>query len=103
MDPADHTSVPILIGAEEPFFAGHFPGDPVVPGAWLLDRAIRELVARGVVPRESLEIGVVKFLRRVRPGSTLRLHWRAAGEWLTVEFEQDQDAVMVASLRARRP
>lgn len=64
----------LQIPAQHPMFAGHFPGRPIVPGAWLLAQALQALA------REAPEYGpgayaaqVVKFHRPVPPDSTLDL------------------------------
>lgn len=73
-------SVDIHIPPDHPAFAGHFPGQPLLPGVSLLAEVLEavmcepELVARvGPTPR----IGVAKFLAPVRPGATLTLRFDA--------------------------
>lgn len=54
------------IAADHPALAGHFPGNPVVPGALLLDEIISALVcAAGTTP---VAIATAKFLRPLLPG-----------------------------------
>ena len=65
----------------EPCFQGHFPGDPVFPGVYIIEAMAQ---AGGMIFAESgsSQIGViaavdkVKFLREVIPGDTLVLHCR---------------------------
>jgi 3-hydroxymyristoyl/3-hydroxydecanoyl-(acyl carrier protein) dehydratase len=73
-------TVTLEISPQHPAFAGHFPGTPIVPGALLLDEAVRVLsaVAEGGAVR--CEIAATKFLSVVRPG-----------EALSVEHEQCDD------------
>ena len=61
-----------------PCYAGHFPGDPIVPGVLLLDLIV-EALGRGA-PRL---IGSVKFHRAVRPGDGFTLRCRSEGETLS--------------------
>ncbi|HWL54473.1 MAG TPA: 3-hydroxyacyl-ACP dehydratase FabZ family protein [Chthoniobacteraceae bacterium] len=59
---------------EEPFFQGHFPGDPLVPGV-ILSEALAQ-VAGLVVQRPGLRLAAIrsmKFLAPVRPGETIEL------------------------------
>lgn len=53
---------------EHPAFAGHFPGNPIVPGVLLLDAAVHALNADAPV-----RIDAAKFLDVVRPGEALAL------------------------------
>jgi 3-hydroxyacyl-[acyl-carrier-protein] dehydratase len=86
------------LSAAEPFFRGHFPGYPLMPGALICDglfQAAALLLRRsrqGVAPERSLVLtGLdrVRFLRPVVPGDQLVLevtlvkrrppHWIAHG------------------------
>lgn len=53
-----------------PAFAGHFPGQPMLPGVVLLDliQAEADLAAHGLI---LTGIAQVKFLRPVRPGEVV--------------------------------
>jgi len=73
------------VPVDHPAFAGHFPGNPIVPGVVLLDRAI--LCAEQLIgqPVTHWQIGNAKFLSPVGPGETLHfaLEQKASG---TVAF-----------------
>jgi len=55
-----------------PSAAGHFPGNPIIPGALLLDE-----VVRAIADGEAGDIAIrsVKFLLPVRPGDGVELQW----------------------------
>ena len=58
---------------DEPFFAGHFPAMPVVPGVFMLE-ALAECARRSLPPGATLASApLVRFRRRVSPGETLEL------------------------------
>jgi acyl-CoA synthetase (AMP-forming)/AMP-acid ligase II len=73
---ADGTPVHVTheVPADHPVFAGHFPGQPLLPGA-LLVAEVMEAIAR--VPAMVARLGphptlaAVKFLAPVRPGATI--------------------------------
>jgi 3-hydroxymyristoyl/3-hydroxydecanoyl-(acyl carrier protein) dehydratase len=57
---------------DHPAFAGHFPGQPILPGVVLLDEALR--AARELAPgARGWGLPQAKFLQAVRPGDELRL------------------------------
>ncbi|MGH8995012.1 MAG: 3-hydroxyacyl-ACP dehydratase FabZ [Acidimicrobiales bacterium] len=68
------------LGADEPFFAGHFPGRPTLPGVLMIE-ALAQLGGIAVLsdPRYAGKLplfgGVNKarFRRQVNPGETLEL------------------------------
>lgn len=59
-----------VVGADHPMLAGHFPGHPIVPGAWLLAwvvaTAARRLAAE-CDTRAVIGVKRVKFLRPLAP------------------------------------
>ena len=57
-----------------PAFAGHFPGNPIVPGVVILDQALlfAEKLLSGDVDRTGAwQVGNAKFLSPVAPGEVL--------------------------------
>jgi 3-hydroxyacyl-[acyl-carrier-protein] dehydratase len=63
-----------IVPVDHPAFAGHFPGNPVVPGVVLLDLAVHAVADAAGNGLEVCEIGSVKFLSPVKPGDTLEIH-----------------------------
>lgn len=64
--------VTCVIPADHPALAGHFPGNPIVPGVLLLD-----LVRAAVVPAGAGLAGVetVKFQDVLRPDQPFEIVW----------------------------
>lgn len=69
------------VSHNEPFFQGHFPGEPVMPGVMIVE-ALAQAAAVGLAVREGFDEGQVgylasvdgaKFKRKVVPGDQLRL------------------------------
>ncbi|MCA0402658.1 MAG: 3-hydroxyacyl-ACP dehydratase FabZ [Proteobacteria bacterium] len=101
----------------EPFFTGHFPGNPIMPGVLMLEAlaqasAILSNLSR--VPPEGYQflyyfagIDNVKFKQIVRPGDQLRLEvkllatkrnfWRVAGEVFVEDKLACQAEILSAS------
>ncbi len=69
------------VTTNEPFFTGHFPGEPVMPGVLLIEAAaqVGGMLVLGTVPDPEnystyfLKIDKVKFKQKVVPGDTLIL------------------------------
>ena len=81
-------SVALRVAPEHPTFAGHFPGQPLLPGVVLLSEVIEAALAEpalasllGPAPR----LGAAKFLAPVRPGSELTLRLSSTERGLRFE------------------
>jgi 3-hydroxyacyl-[acyl-carrier-protein] dehydratase len=68
-----------------PTAAGHFPGNPIIPGALLLAEVLRCIDQAEDTRFASCNIKAAKFLHPVRPGDTVSIEYAfsAAG---TIEF-----------------
>lgn len=60
------------IPPDHPCLAGHFPGNPVVPGVVLLDRVL-EAIERRSGPTGPLRLPQAKFLQPLKPGEEARV------------------------------
>jgi 3-hydroxymyristoyl/3-hydroxydecanoyl-(acyl carrier protein) dehydratase len=72
-----------LIPADHPTAPGHFPGNPILPGALLLDLVVTAIA--GERDGEAVQIKSAKFLQPVRPGARLALRWQASGGGIRFE------------------
>jgi acyl-coenzyme A synthetase/AMP-(fatty) acid ligase len=68
---------------DHPSFAGHFPGQPVLPGVVLLSMVMEALQSRLDTPAQ---IDQAKFLAPVLPGDTLALNVTTRGNSLQFEL-----------------
>ncbi len=76
MNGVTHRTVPV----DHPAFAGHFPGNPILPGVVLLDMALQAIAISAGTRLDACEIGAVKFLHPVHPGDQLEIrHQFSAG------------------------
>jgi len=92
-----HT-VALHIAPDHPAFAGHFPGQPLLPGVLLLAEVLEAVLDEpalatdvGPAPR----IAAAKFLAPVRPGARLTLH--LASDTRGVRFEVREGDRVAAS------
>jgi 3-hydroxyacyl-[acyl-carrier-protein] dehydratase len=94
--------------SNDPMFAGHFPGDPLVPGVILTEALAQTagIVAASTHPENSQPrfllsaIRRMKFFRAVRPDERIVLHARkiaAVDELLQFEVEALVDGEPVAA------
>jgi 3-hydroxymyristoyl/3-hydroxydecanoyl-(acyl carrier protein) dehydratase len=83
--------VVVNIAADHPAFAGHFPGQPLLPGVSLLAEALEALLddpalAALVGPRPT--ISNAKFLAPVRPGARLTVQLDAGPRGVRFEVKE---------------
>lgn len=60
-------------GADDPTFAGHFPGSPILPGVFQLEMARAAAEWTLACTLTVREIAKAKFQRPILPGETVRL------------------------------
>jgi 3-hydroxyacyl-[acyl-carrier-protein] dehydratase len=68
-------NLPLSVAADHPAYAGHFPGQPIVPGVVLLDETLHALAVRQGLAVSAGQIKSAKFPSPVRPGEALRLNY----------------------------
>ena len=107
------------VTANEPFFQGHFPGEPIMPGVFIIEAMaqVGGILARlsipGVMERENanpirfVAMDKVKFRKPVIPGDQIRFEieplrtgskvWKVAGKAL-VDGQLVAEAVLVATI-----
>src|SRR6266849_899330 len=80
------------VTANEPFFAGHFPDFPVMPGVLIVEAMAQTagvLVLKSIPDRENkrvllVSIASAKFRKQVIPGDQLRIEMTVVRRKLTV-------------------
>jgi 3-hydroxymyristoyl/3-hydroxydecanoyl-(acyl carrier protein) dehydratase len=68
--------------ADHPTATGHFPGNPIIPGALLLDEVLLAIAEGEDRTLGTYVVRAAKFLQPVRPGDRVLVRWEAqpAGE-----------------------
>ena len=89
----------IDIASDAPYFDGHFPDDPIVPGAHLLDRIIAAILVDKPSLAYPLEVLSTKFLRPVRPSHEVQLEWETTSETIRFIARVDNKSVVTGVLR----
>jgi 3-hydroxyacyl-[acyl-carrier-protein] dehydratase len=81
--------------ADHPTAAGHFPGNPVIPGAVLLDVVLRAVFGGEPGP---CEVRSAKFLHPVRPGDVMSIRWNE-GDAIRFDCAVGDRPVLTGSVR----
>ena len=86
--PGESAEARKVFPSEEPFFSGHFPGDPLVPGVILTEALAQTAGLAAGQPGKGFRLSAIrgmKFLRAVRPNEEILLSAKklavAGGLW----------------------
>ena len=96
----EETVVTVLLNGDSPVYRAHFPGNPITPGACLLEMG-RELASAVVKKDLRLEkADNIKFLKAIHPLQTprvefwMQVQWQENGSWKVRTEVMDGDLVM---------
>jgi 3-hydroxyacyl-[acyl-carrier-protein] dehydratase len=87
-----------VVAASHPALAGHFPGDPIVPGALLVARVVR--AAAPLAGGPLCAVPVAKFHAPLRPGERFEIELEPERE-ATIAFRVLRGDVVLASGKLR--
>lgn len=96
----------IRLAADHPAARGHFPGNPIIPGAVLLSEALRAVGAAIGSDLASCRLASAKFPSPSRPGDRVEIEFSTAGARVSVVASVDGRAVLKAQIACdteRRP
>ena len=71
---ADEISARVTTDAQSPWFAGHFPDNPILPGIAQLKMVADIIVASREDDVQMFSLSRIKFRKIVRPGDLLDIH-----------------------------
>ncbi len=76
----------LQIAANHPTGAGHFPGNPIIPGALLLAEVLRCIEQSEEKRFSACNVKTAKFLHPVRPGDRVEIEYSRSAQG-TLEFQ----------------
>ena len=76
----------LIIPANHPTGAGHFPGNPIIPGALLLAEVLRCIEQSEGKSFSSCNVKAAKFLHPARPGDKIDIEYARSAQG-TIEFQ----------------
>jgi 3-hydroxymyristoyl/3-hydroxydecanoyl-(acyl carrier protein) dehydratase len=76
----------LQIAAEHPTADGHFPGNPIIPGALLLAEVLRCIEQAEGARFISCNVKTAKFLHPARPGDMVEIEYSRSALG-TIEFQ----------------
>jgi 3-hydroxyacyl-[acyl-carrier-protein] dehydratase len=93
------------IAADHPAFAGHFPGEPLLPGVSLLAEALEALLddpALAALIGPTPRVGAAKFLAPVRPGAQLVITLEPGPRGVRFEVKEGERVVASGQFEAAK-
>jgi 3-hydroxymyristoyl/3-hydroxydecanoyl-(acyl carrier protein) dehydratase len=88
-----------LVPADLPFFRGHFPEVPIVPGVVQVGWAVELARAHGLVTGPCVGIITAKFRRLLRPGMRLEARLERSAPAGQLHFEYECEGAVVSNGR----
>ena len=88
------------IRRDHPALAGHFPGNPIVPGVLLLTELVGIIESETCRKGGSVTVTSMKFMRRLRPEEPFTLRWQLITEQdIGVVVERAGETIATGTLR----
>lgn len=91
-------SLVITFAADHPAAAGHFPGNPIVPGALLLSEAVTAVGAALARDLSRCTVRSAKFPAPSRPGERIDIAYSASSSAVSLVCTVDTRTVLKAEL-----
>ncbi len=92
-------SLPLALPRPHPALEGHFPDEPLLPGAVLLDEALHAIETAEASSGRLWRIGSVKFLGAVADGAGLLLDYeRTASGTLRFTIREGERPIVTGTL-----
>ncbi len=92
----------LQFAAGHPCAAGHFPGNPIIPGALLLAEVLQAIAQAEQQQFSACNVRNAKFLHPARPGDRVEIEYQRSAQG-TIEFQCDVGGIKVLSGAASVP
>lgn len=92
------STLEIELAADHPAARGHFPGNPIIPGAVLLSETLHALGAAVGTDLASCRVSSAKFASPSRPGDRVDVEYSRAGAKITLVASVAGRAVLKAEI-----
>ncbi len=92
------TDLELHFPMDHPVGPGHFPSNPIIPGALLLAETVRLIVQALAADAGSCRVKAAKFLRPVRPGETVSITYSATQQEIRFQCSVGADKVMTGAM-----
>jgi 3-hydroxyacyl-[acyl-carrier-protein] dehydratase len=86
------------LAADHPAARGHFPGNPIIPGAVLLSEALRLIESETGMKLWPCRIRRAKFPAPARPGDRLVIEFGRAGSSVRFKCTVRDDTVLIGEV-----
>lgn len=98
------TAVEMVFQHDHPASRGHFPGDPIIPGAVVLNEILQAMAASLGCGLPPLRIRSAKFLSPARPGDRMVIRFsRTGGGEIRFTGEVEGRSVLVGQVACSVP
>ena len=94
------SAVEIRLAADHPAARGHFPSNPIIPGAVLLGEALRAVGAALGKDLSACRLASAKFPSPSRPGDRVEIEFSLTGERIVLAGAVGGRAVLKAEIAA---
>jgi 3-hydroxyacyl-[acyl-carrier-protein] dehydratase len=91
-------SLVLRLAADHPAARGHFPGNPIVPGAVLLSEALRLVAADLGIAISRCTVSSAKFPAPSRPGDRVDVEYAMTGGKISMTCTVEPLAVLKAEI-----
>lgn len=91
------------LAADHPAARGHFPGNPIIPGAVLLSEALRLVEGETGMKFSPCRIRRAKFPHPARPGDRLVVEFTPAGSSVRLKCTVGHDTVLIGEVECASP